>query len=126
MTDTTQTTTAAATATDAGVRETEDRGVAMSLADGSVFFPLDPRPEEIGIENIAHALAMSCRYGGHSLDYYSVAQHSVLVSRLVSRSDALCALLHDATEAFIGDLIRPMKPKTSNYIEKARLGSAKR
>jgi len=76
---------------------------------GIQFFPMDPRPEEVQLIDIAHALSRICRYGGHCLDWYSVAQHSVMVSHLVPTAFALEGLLHDAEEAYTGDMIRPIK-----------------
>lgn len=85
----------------------------MQTASGRRFYPLDPRPEEVFIEDIAHALSMICRFGGHCDPFYSVAEHSVRVSVLVGEMGgphmALAALLHDAAEAYIGDMIRPLK-----------------
>lgn len=57
----------------------------MQTYSGRKFWPVDPRPEEVFIEDIAHALSMICRFGGHSLVFYSVAQHSVLVARNLKR-----------------------------------------
>lgn len=93
------------------------RGNWMQTATGRQFWPLDPRPEEIHIEDIAHALSMQCRYGGHALRFYSVGEHSVLLSRAVSRENALLALLHDAPEAYVQDVIRPIKPHLTGYHE---------
>lgn len=76
---------------------------------GRMFWPLDPRPEEVAIEDIAHALSMICRYNGHSRFFYSVAQHSVLVSHHVPAEHALWGLMHDAHEAYVGDMVRPLK-----------------
>lgn len=76
---------------------------------GRQFFPYWPEPCEIVIEDIAHSLSMQCRYQGHVREFYSVAQHSLMVSMLVPRSLALVGLLHDATEAYCGDMIRPIK-----------------
>lgn len=78
---------------------------------GKQFWPLDPRPEDVCIEDIAHALSNKCRYGGHALRFYSVAEHSVLVARNVRPELRLKALLHDAPEAYspFGDVPRPIK-----------------
>ncbi len=78
-------------------------------ASGGRWWPLDPRPEDFEIGDIAHHLAMSCRYGGATRFFYSVAEHSVLVSRFVPPEFALHALLHDAAEAVVSDVIRPLK-----------------
>lgn len=75
---------------------------------GIAFWPLDPRPEEVCIEDIAHPLSMQCRYNGHCREFYSVAQHSVLVSSILDK-DAAWGLMHDAAEAYIGDMVRPIK-----------------
>ena len=76
---------------------------------GRRFWPLDPRPEEICIEDIAHALAHQCRFAGHVRRFYSVAEHSVRVSFVCKPADALWGLLHDAAEAYLVDLPRPIK-----------------
>jgi hypothetical protein len=82
---------------------------------GRQFWPLDPRVEDIDIEDIAHALAMKCRYGGHTKWFYSVAQHSVLVAENVAPENRLAALLHDASEAYLADVPRPVKPYLEGY-----------
>lgn len=85
----------------------------MTTATGRKVWPLDLRADEVDIEDIAQALSNLCRFGGRCREFYSVAQHSVLVSRIVVRekpSLALAALLHDAAEAYVGDVIRPIKP----------------
>ena len=68
-----------------------------------------PKAEQIEIEDIAHALAHECRYAGHVKEFYSVAQHSVIVSRLCEPQDALWGLLHDGAEAYLGDVVKPLK-----------------
>lgn len=78
---------------------------------GKIVRPLDPDPETICIEDIAHSLANVCRYTGHTSKFYSVGQHSVIVSTIVgeNRHDQLFGLMHDATEAYLSDLARPVK-----------------
>lgn len=87
----------------------------MQTFTGRKFFPLDPRPEDVDIRDIAHSLAMQCRYNGHSTAFMSVAEHCVLISHVVSSENALWALLHDATEAYVGDMIRPLKIDMPEY-----------
>jgi len=96
----------------------EDRkGDWMLTYTGRVYWPVDPRADEVNIEDIAHSLAYQCRYGGHCLSYFSVAEHSVLVSRLLPPELRLVGLLHDATEAYVSDVPRPLKPFLSGYRE---------
>jgi hypothetical protein len=78
-------------------------------ASGRKYWPEDPRREDICIDDIAHALSRQCRYGGHCRDFYSVAQHCVLVSAICPPEDKLWGLLHDASEAYIVDIPRPFK-----------------
>jgi hypothetical protein len=94
-----------------------DRGDWIQTAHGRQFWPIDPRPDEIFIDDIAHALSMQCRFGGHCLHFYSVAEHSVLMSRAASQENKLWALLHDAAEAYLVDVPRPLKPFLSGYRE---------
>jgi PAS domain-containing protein len=84
---------------------------------GYKFSPLAPRAADVCIEDIAHALSMICRYGGHAHRFYSVAEHSVLVSRLVAPEYAREGLMHDGAEAYIGDMIRPLKRQMPSYME---------
>ncbi len=76
---------------------------------GQLIDIANPTDEMIDIETIAHALSQMCRFGGHTNQFYSVAQHSVCVSLLCDPENALKGLLHDAPEAYIGDVIRPMQ-----------------
>jgi len=82
---------------------------------GRKFWPADPRPEDVCIEDIAHSLSLICRFNGHCRSFYSVAEHSILVSRLVPEQDALAGLLHDAAEAYVGDMARPLKKMLPDY-----------
>lgn len=90
------------------MRDSQSTG-SIKTFSGVKFFPLDPRPEEIFIEDIAHALSMICRFTGHVKKYYSVSEHSIRVSRICKPEDKLHALLHDASEAYISDVSRPVK-----------------
>lgn len=86
---------------------------------GKQYWPIDPRPEDVDILDIAHALSMLCRFGGHCLKFYSVAEHSVHIARwLYPRygvNIALIGLLHDATEAYVTDVPRPTKAHLPGY-----------
>lgn len=84
---------------------------------GRRFFPLDPDKNEICIEDIANALGKICRYNGHTSKFYSVAEHSVYVSQNVSEKNAMWGLLHDAAEAYLGDVVSPIKPFLNGYRE---------
>ena len=82
----------------------------IQLHSGNYLDLLKPRPDDIHIKDIAHALSNICRFTGHTSMFYSVAQHSMLVSELVE--DPMlrkAALLHDAAEAYIGDVSTPLK-----------------
>jgi len=77
----------------------------------------EPTIDMINIEDIAHALSHQCRFGGHLPQFYSVAQHSYLCAGLASNEDKLQALLHDASEAYLMDIPRPIKQGLTNYKE---------
>lgn len=79
------------------------------LYSGRQSWPMDPRPWDINITDIVHALSNLCRFNGQCRQFYSVAEHSVLCSHLVPAEYALEALLHDATEAYCGDMVNPLK-----------------
>jgi uncharacterized protein len=92
-------------------------GPYLQTVSGRWVNPFDPDPEQLDAGDIARALANLCRFGGHSRSFYSVAQHSVIVSRLVEErtgdaQDAFAALMHDATEAYLGDMPHPLKHRS--------------
>ena len=103
-----------------GVHETS-RGPYIQTFTGKRFYPLDIRPRDIDIVDIAHALSLQCRFAGHVRWHYSVGQHSVLVSHEMARMDSspsytkylehweMMGLLHDASEAYLVDIPRPIK-----------------
>lgn len=82
---------------------------------GNRFYPQDPARSQIDIEDIAHGLAYTCRFNGQTRTFYSVAQHSLIVSDLVTEELKLDALLHDASEAYLGDVVKPLKALLTEY-----------
>ena len=80
------------------------------------FFPVNPDPLKICVDDVAEALSKICRFGGHCRGFYSVAQHSVLVSYLCP-TKPLAGLLHDAAEAYVGDIPSPLKPLLVGFQE---------
>ena len=92
-------------------------GPYIQTSSGRWFNPFEPDPEQIDPDDIARALANVCRFGGHTRAFYSVAQHSVIVSELVEArggdvEDVFAALMHDATEAYLGDMPHPIKHRS--------------
>ena len=93
----------------------EFKGHWIETFTGKQFHYLAPEPGEICIEDIAHALALTCRFGGHCREFYSVAEHSYRVMQLIPLRDRLAALLHDAHEAYLHDVPRPIKADILGY-----------
>lgn len=91
------------------------KGEFMQTFSGEPFYPLSATEDDIQIVDIAHALGMVCRYAGHVRKFYSVAEHCVLLSHTVDPEHALWALLHDAAEAYVGDMVRPLKHHMPAY-----------
>lgn len=89
--------------------ENERQSDWIQLVSGEPFWPLEPRAEEVSINDIAWALSMQCRFAGHVKRFYSVAEHSVHISTAVPEHLALWGLLHDAPEAYMCDVPRPVK-----------------
>lgn len=89
----------------------------IQLSSGRFFDFEKFTPDDIDINDIAHSLSMLSRFTGHSIVPYSVGQHSVIVSMIVPPEYALAGLLHDATEAYINDMSRPLKVLNPGYVE---------
>lgn len=97
-----------------------ERGSLMQVGGGRVFYPLDPQAEEVTIEDIARSLSRIIRFNGHSDFPINVAHHSLNCCYLAWREDEnndmqRYMLLHDAAEAYIGDMIRPLKIKMPDF-----------
>lgn len=100
-------------------------GATMLTLTGLYFDFLDPRPEQIDPRDIAYGLSNCCRFGGQCKPFYSVAEHCVLASNHVPAEDAFTALLHDAAEAYTGDIISPLKQLLPDFkIIEARVEAA--
>lgn len=86
------------------------------LTNGGHYFKFQiPHEHFFPIHEIARALSKLCRFTGHVSRFYSVAEHSVLVSTRVPRPLKLAALLHDASEAYLGDVASPLKALLGDY-----------
>ena len=92
---------------------------------GRKFYFLKPKPEDFNIYDIAHALAMNCRFTGHCSKFYSVAEHSWHMSRMAPEGLEMAALLHDASEAYITDIASPIKQHLMDYVELEEMLMAK-
>lgn len=93
--------------------EEEKFGPWIQTYSGKRFYFRDPNPDDLSIEDIAQALSKQCRFAGHVQKFYSVAEHSVLVSYMTL--NPLEGLLHDASEAFIVDMPSPIKAELKGY-----------
>jgi hypothetical protein len=87
----------------------------IRTVSGVWFNAFKPTIDMVNIEDIAHALSFQCRFGGHLPRFFSVAQHSIFTSLIVPEEHKLAALMHDASEAYLLDIPRPVKNKLSNY-----------
>jgi hypothetical protein len=84
-----------------------NRGDWMATFTGRRYYPLHPRRDEVFIEDIGHHLSLQCRYAGACKDFYSTAEHSYWLSTVCE--EELKALLHDTPEAYLSDIVRPLK-----------------
>ncbi len=87
----------------------------IMLASGVLFDLTNPAGSPMSLQDIAHGLGRVCRFAGQTNRFYSVAEHCFHVARLVPVELARVALLHDASEAFIGDVTRPLKALLPDY-----------
>lgn len=106
--------------TDEGVRA--HRGPWFQTYRGVMFHITNPSADELLFDDIAHALAYQCRFNGHTTAFYSIAQHSVLVARCLSEQFGethvawlRTALFHDSAEAYMGDMVRPLKITDAHF-----------
>lgn len=107
-------------ATNASREEQDDGSSILVWPSGLLFNPFNPDLDLIKIEDIALALSNACRYAGHISPFYSVAQHSVIVAGFFSDpATRLAALLHDAEEAYLGDMPSPYKVRYPQFVEDA-------
>lgn len=86
--------------------------IGVATYTGIWFTPLNPKERDVKIIDIAHALSMVCRFGGHAKKFYSVAEHCVKCAEISDESNKLNCLLHDASEAYIGDMCAPIKEQS--------------
>jgi uncharacterized protein len=89
---------------------------------GKKFYPFSPNPDDVDIQDIAHSLSNQCRFNGHTLRFYSVAEHCVHIASYLERHNApfqicLAGLLHDAAEAYLGDVVRPVKQLLPDFTQ---------
>lgn len=92
-------------------------GAWIQTFTGKQFWPMDPKPDEVDIQDIAHSLSMLCRFNGHCNRFYSVAEHAVHVSHVVGPKQARWGLLHDAAEAYLSDIPQPVKRELTLFCE---------
>lgn len=97
--------------------ETKFRGDFIGLRHGGRWYPVDPRPEDVDWFELSRALGRLCRWRGHTSEFYSVAQHCIDVADLLPQPLQLWGLLHDAHEAYLGDMPAPLKPYVPGFEE---------
>lgn len=94
----------------------------IQVNSGKRFYVLDPRPEDVSVQDIAHSLSNLCRFTGHGERFYSVGEHSIHCARIARKLglttlQQLLALGHDASEIIMNDLARPVKQNIPQYQE---------
>ena len=89
----------------------------VQTVSGRAFWPLEPDPDHMCIDDIVHGLSLLCRFNGQTSEFYSVAEHSWLLSQVVPPEYALEALMHDGPEAYLPDICSPIKPFIVGFYE---------
>lgn len=107
------------------IKSSSRKGGSILTYTGILFWPMDAKASEVRIEDVAHSLSNMCRFAGHIREFYSVAQHCCIVSNLVEVDKKLsvpsqaflrlAGLLHDASEAYLVDIPRPIKQFLPEY-----------
>lgn len=87
----------------------------IRMHSGMYVNVFDPNPDTINIEDIAIGLSRACRFVGQTKDVYTVAEHCIWVANIVPREQKLAGLLHDASEAYLSDIAKPIKEKLPDY-----------
>jgi len=100
--------------------DVDPHAAVMNTVSGRQFSPFDPSPADVALEDIAHGLSHICRCSGQVRQFYSVGLHSLYVSRNLREGDAgprvqLYGLLHDAAEAYVSDVVAPVKRHLDGY-----------
>lgn len=93
----------------------------IETSEGISFYPFDPRQSEINILDIAHSLSMQCRFAGHCIQFYSIAEHCCHIHDRCSSTSAFYGLMHDASEAYLLDIPRPIKNNLVGYKEQEKI-----
>jgi 5'-deoxynucleotidase YfbR-like HD superfamily hydrolase len=93
------------------------KGRWMPVFSGGRFWPEDPAPGDVTLDDIAHSLARINRFNGHTGICYSVAQHAVGVAAILPRRLQMFGLMHDAGECYLGDVITPVKRLLRHFYE---------
>jgi hypothetical protein len=95
---------------------TQHNDTCVVTCSGRILDLFNPRSDSIDMADIAHGLSLLSRFGGHALQFYSVAQHCCMVADLVPAEDRLAALLHAAPSAYLGEVIRPLQRLLPEFI----------
>ncbi len=88
----------------------------ITTRSGKQVSLLNPKPEQIDIGDIAHGLAYQCRFNGQTSRFYSIAQHSMMVASMLPDALKLAGLFHDAAEAYVGDVVQPLKALLPDFL----------